>query len=176
MDLVAHFQDLVAQVPEIIQPLIVALAGAVPFVEGEGAAIIGIIAGLNPVVAIAAAAIGNFLCVLVLVLASSGARSAIVNRRRVHADKVAFAADDTHVPTTDDTINDVNDNYARSPPAAHTVHLHHARRRRGRQGARAVLAGPSHPRLVNAVRRRIELRNTQRRLTPQPADSEIHRR
>jgi hypothetical protein len=32
----------------------------------------------------------------------------------VHADKVAFAADDTHVPTTDDTINDVNDNYARS--------------------------------------------------------------
>jgi hypothetical protein len=114
MDLVAHFQDLAAQVPEIIQPLIVALAGAVPFVEGEGAAIIGIIAGLNPVVAIAAAAIGNFLCVLVLVLASSGARSAIVNRRRVHADKIAIAADDTRVPTTDDTINDVNDNYARS--------------------------------------------------------------
>jgi uncharacterized membrane protein len=84
MDIVARFQDLVAQVPEILQPFIIALAGAVPFVEGEGAATIGIIGGLNPVVAVAAAAIGNFLCVLVVVLLTSGARSAIVNRRRVH--------------------------------------------------------------------------------------------
>jgi uncharacterized membrane protein len=84
MDIVARFQDLVAQVPEILQPFIVALAGAVPFVEGEGATTIGIIGGLNPVVAVAAGAIGNFLCVLVVVLLTSGARSAIVNRRRVH--------------------------------------------------------------------------------------------
>ena len=114
MDLVAHFQDIVAQVPEIIQPLIVALAGAVPFVEGEGAAIIGIFAGLNPVVAVVAAAIGNFLCVIVLVLASSGARSAIVSRRRVHADKVAITVDDTRSPRTDDAIEVVADNFARS--------------------------------------------------------------
>ena len=86
MDIIAYFQDLVAQVPEIVQPLIVALAGAVPFVEGEGATTIGIIGGMDPVVAVAAAAIGNFLCVLVLVLLSSGARSAVVNRRRGRAD------------------------------------------------------------------------------------------
>ena len=84
MDVIAYFQDLVAQVPEIVQPFIVALAGAVPFVEGEGATTIGIIGGMDPVIAVAAAAIGNFLCVLVLVLLSSGARSAIVKRRRVH--------------------------------------------------------------------------------------------
>jgi hypothetical protein len=81
MDLISLFRDLVAQVPEILQPLIIALAGAVPFIEGEGAASIGILGGLNPVVATIAAAAGNFACVAVLVLVSSGARSAIVNRR-----------------------------------------------------------------------------------------------
>jgi hypothetical protein len=82
MDLIARFQDLAAQVPEILQPLIIALAGAVPFIEGEGAAAIGIVGGLHPAVAIAAGALGNFLCVAVLVIASSTARSAIVSRRR----------------------------------------------------------------------------------------------
>lgn len=82
MNLIESFQNLVAQVPELIQPLIVALAGAVPFIEGEGAATIGIIGGIHPVVAAVAAIAGNFLCVLVLVLASSGARKAIVDRNR----------------------------------------------------------------------------------------------
>ncbi|CAH0188274.1 hypothetical protein SRABI76_01707 [Microbacterium oxydans] len=83
MNLIETFQNLVAQVPELVQPLIVALAGAIPFIEGEGAAGIGIIGGINPVVAAIAAIIGNFVCVAVLVLASSGARQAIVNRSRV---------------------------------------------------------------------------------------------
>lgn len=82
MNLIETFQDLVARVPELVQPLIVALAGAVPFIEGEGAATIGIIGGINPVVAVISAIIGNFLCVAVLVLASSGARRAIVRRTR----------------------------------------------------------------------------------------------
>ena len=81
MDLISTFQDLVAQVPELLRPLIVALAGAVPFIEGEGAASIGIIGGLHPVVAVLSGAIGNFLCVTVLVLAGSGARSAVIARR-----------------------------------------------------------------------------------------------
>jgi uncharacterized membrane protein len=91
MDLIARFQELVGQVPELVQPLIVALAGAVPFIEGEGAATIGILGGLHPVVAVIAGAVGNFLCVSVLVLASSGARSAIVNRRRVRTEARAAA-------------------------------------------------------------------------------------
>ena len=40
-------QDVVDQVPDILQPVIVALAGAVPYVEGEGAAVFGIIAGIG---------------------------------------------------------------------------------------------------------------------------------
>ncbi|HWS51980.1 MAG TPA: small multidrug efflux protein [Microbacterium sp.] len=81
MNLIESFQNLVAQVPELVQPLIVALAGAVPFIEGEGAASIGIIGGINPVIAAVSGIVGNFLCVAVLVLLSSGARKAIVTRR-----------------------------------------------------------------------------------------------
>ncbi|MGO2029644.1 MAG: small multidrug efflux protein, partial [Glutamicibacter ardleyensis] len=43
MNLIESFQDLISQVPELAQPLIVALASAVPFIEGEGAATIGIL-------------------------------------------------------------------------------------------------------------------------------------
>jgi hypothetical protein len=76
-DLVQRFQELVAQVPDLVQPLIVALAGAIPFIEGEGAAVIGIIGGIHPVVAAIAGAIGNFIAVTLVVLIGAGARSAL---------------------------------------------------------------------------------------------------
>ncbi|MGO2745917.1 small multidrug efflux protein [Microbacterium sp.] len=85
MNLIETFQNLVAQVPELVQPLIVALAGAVPFIEGEGAATIGILGGIPPVIAAIAAITGNFVCVALLVLLSSSARSAVMNRRRAKA-------------------------------------------------------------------------------------------
>lgn len=47
--LIRGFQDLVAQVPELVQPLVVMLAGAVPFIEGEIAAMVGVIGGINPI-------------------------------------------------------------------------------------------------------------------------------
>lgn len=80
-DLVLGFQGLVADVPGLVQPLIVALAGAVPFIEGEGAAAIGIIGGIHPVVAALAGALGNLLCVSVVVLATSRVRTAVTTRR-----------------------------------------------------------------------------------------------
>lgn len=89
MILIETFQDLVAQVPELIQPLIVAAAGAIPFIEGEGAVSIGILGGIHPAVAAMAAIVGNFLCVAALVLLSSGARSAVVTR---HRSRVAASA------------------------------------------------------------------------------------
>jgi membrane protein YqaA with SNARE-associated domain len=75
-DLVLGFQNLVAQLPEWVSPLIVALAGAVPFIEGEGAASIGIIGGVNPVVAAVAGAVGNLIAVTLVVLLGAGIRSA----------------------------------------------------------------------------------------------------
>ena len=82
MNLVETLQNLLGQVPELLQPLIVALAGAIPFVEGEGGAAIGILGGINPVVAAIAAMVGNFVTVAVLVLLSAGARTAVVTRHR----------------------------------------------------------------------------------------------
>ena len=105
MNLIEIFQNWVAQVPELVQPLIVALAGAIPFIEGEGAASIGIIGGIHPVIAAVAAIVGNFVCVAVLVLASSGARSAIVNRSRVTEPALAgggaAAAPESEAPHAD---------------------------------------------------------------------------
>ena len=78
--LTAGAKDLVAQVPEFVQPLIIVAAGAVPFVEGEVAAVIGVVGGLHPLAAGLAAATGNFLCVVLVVLLGAHARSAIVGR------------------------------------------------------------------------------------------------
>ncbi|QCQ17635.1 small multidrug efflux protein [Microbacterium sp. RG1] len=80
-DLIAGFQNLIAAVPELVQPLIVALAGAVPFVEGEGATVIGIVGGIHPIVAAVAAAVGNFVCVAIVVLVGAGVRSAVTSGR-----------------------------------------------------------------------------------------------
>jgi hypothetical protein len=65
----------------VVQPLIVALAGAVPFVEGELATMVGVLGGLNPIVAGIAAAGGNFLCVFLIVTLSSRVRTATLARR-----------------------------------------------------------------------------------------------
>lgn len=74
-------QDVVDQVPDLLQPLIVALAGAVPYIEGEGASVFGIIAGINPIVAALAATAGNILAVVAVVLFGTRVRGAVVDRR-----------------------------------------------------------------------------------------------
>lgn len=88
-ELVRSFQELVAQVPELIQPFVVMLAGAVPFIEVEGAAIIGLAGGINPLLVGFAATIGNFLSVLLVVTFSSRARTAVVEHRSVRVAAMA---------------------------------------------------------------------------------------
>lgn len=78
----AWLQELMGQVPELAQPLILVLAGAIPFFEGEGAAALGVLSGVNPVVAALAAIVGNVLCVAVVVWLGSWVRSGVVERRR----------------------------------------------------------------------------------------------
>jgi len=88
----AWFQELVGQVPEAVQPLVIALAGAVPFIEGEGSAALGIIGGVHPVVAALAGIVGNLLCVVVVVLLGSRIREALVRRRAGRGAQAAGAA------------------------------------------------------------------------------------
>ncbi|WP_129785253.1 small multidrug efflux protein [Promicromonospora panici] len=78
-------QDLVGHVPELVQPFIVALAGAIPYVEGEGSAALGVFAGIHPLVAAVSGAAGNILAVVLVVLLSSRARDAALARRERRA-------------------------------------------------------------------------------------------
>jgi hypothetical protein len=80
MNIIEGLQDLMSHVPLLVQPLIVALAAAIPFVEGELAAVLGVWAGLNPFVAFLAAVAGNFLSVFVVVVFGVRIREAITAR------------------------------------------------------------------------------------------------
>lgn len=138
MNLIETFQNLVAQVPELVQPLIVALAGAVPFIEGEGAASIGILGGIHPVIAAASGIVGNFLCVLVLVLLSSGARNAVVNRRHERIRARAAVAGGTAGGGT--TVAEVDDDSDGGRSAARRAKFRRALERYGVPGV--SLLGP----------------------------------
>lgn len=74
-------QNFIQQVPDILQPVMVALVGAIPYIEGEAAAAFGIIAGINPIVAAIAGATGNILCVVGVVFLGSRIRERVIARR-----------------------------------------------------------------------------------------------
>lgn len=73
--------EFIAGLPEIAQWLGVMLAGAIPFIESYGASAIGIVIGINPVIAIVAAIIGNILSMLAFVLSAHRIRSTVVSRK-----------------------------------------------------------------------------------------------
>lgn len=89
-------QSAIDQVPEFLQPVIVALAGAVPYIEGEGATAFGILAGIHPVVAAIAGAAGNILCVVAVVLLGSRIREGVVARRARSSRATAPRAASSH--------------------------------------------------------------------------------
>lgn len=73
-------QDLVSELPELVQPLLVAVVGAIPFID-EAAAGLGIVAGMHPLVAFSANVLGSTLAVALVVLVGSRVREAVVIRR-----------------------------------------------------------------------------------------------
>ena len=92
MNLIEGLQDLMSHVPQLVQPLIVALAAAIPFVEGELASVLGVWAGVNPFVAFLAAVAGNFLSVFFVVVFGVRIREAIVRRRATRRELAAAGA------------------------------------------------------------------------------------
>jgi hypothetical protein len=70
-----QLQDFVNNLPEIIQWAGVILVSAIPFVESYGGAMIGIIAGVSPFIAIPAAIIGNVISMLAFIFFGSSVRS-----------------------------------------------------------------------------------------------------
>ena len=76
-------QEFVAQLPELLQPLLVALLAMIPYFEAEGATALGILAGVHPIVAALGAASGNILIVIGVVLLGSRIRERAIARRAV---------------------------------------------------------------------------------------------
>lgn len=79
-DLVTLARDFVTGLPEALQGVGVFLVSLIPFVEGEGAALIAVIAGVSPWLAVPAAVLGNLLAVWLLVRAAAGMRGAVTAR------------------------------------------------------------------------------------------------
>jgi len=89
MNIIEFLQNLMSQVPFFIQPLIVAAAAAIPFLEAELASVLGVWAGLNPFIAAGAAMAGNFASVFFVVVFGARIRAMIIARRARRAELVA---------------------------------------------------------------------------------------
>ena len=99
MDLMGTAREFVMGLPEALQGVGVFLVSFIPFVEGEGAAIIGVLAGISPWLAVPVGIVGNFLVVALLVYAAHGARGALMGRRAARrGDQAPATADGDRAP------------------------------------------------------------------------------
>ena len=79
--MIDSLQHFTASLPEVFQWVGVFLASAIPFIESYFGSAIGIIAGVNPVVAIAAAIAGNIVSMIIFVLTAHGVRTQATSKR-----------------------------------------------------------------------------------------------
>lgn len=75
---IESLQAFTASLPPALQWLGVLLIAAIPFVESYFGSVVGVVGGLNPVLAIAAAVVGNVVSMLIFVLVTHGVRSKAV--------------------------------------------------------------------------------------------------
>lgn len=79
-------QDVVLGLPDPVQFLGVAVAGAIPFIESYGASTIGIAAGVPIPLAVIAAIVGNIASVLLVVYGIAGVRNRVTARGEVRVE------------------------------------------------------------------------------------------
>lgn len=79
--MIENLQSFTESLPPLLQWFGVVVAGAVPFVESYAGSLIGVLAGLDPVVAVVAAVVGNVISMLVFVLVTARVRTAAVAGR-----------------------------------------------------------------------------------------------
>lgn len=70
-------QNFTASLPDFFQWFGVLVMSAIPFVESYFGSALGVIAGVNPIVAVAAAVVGNVISMLAFVLSSHGVRTKV---------------------------------------------------------------------------------------------------
>ncbi|MGI6878966.1 hypothetical protein [Microbacterium sp. gxy059] len=79
--MIESLQTFTESLPVALQWLGVMLLGAIPFIESYLGSFVGIVAGVHPVIAIAAAVIGNIVSMTVFVLSAHGVRVAATRNR-----------------------------------------------------------------------------------------------
>jgi hypothetical protein len=77
--MIPALQDFTSSFPEFLQWVGVMLIAAIPFVDSYLGSVIGVLAGVNPVVAIAAAIVGNVISMLIFALSAHRVRSKVVS-------------------------------------------------------------------------------------------------
>lgn len=80
-DIVTGLQEFTQGLPPLLRWVGVLVAAAVPYVEAEGAAVLGILAGINPAVAVVAAVVGNAIALAVVVWLIGAARTGLTRGR-----------------------------------------------------------------------------------------------
>ncbi|MDD0859810.1 hypothetical protein NHF46_23200 [Arthrobacter alpinus] len=82
--MIESMQSFTASLPPMLQWVGVLLVAAIPFVESYFGSVVGVVIGLNPVLAIGVAVVGNVLSMLVFVLSAHGVRVrfSLARRRR----------------------------------------------------------------------------------------------
>lgn len=75
--MISALQDFTTSLPEIFQWVGVMLIAAIPFIDSYVGSVIGILAGVNPIVAIAAAIVGNVISMLIFALTAHRVRSRV---------------------------------------------------------------------------------------------------
>lgn len=115
---IEFFQGLASHVPDLLQPFIIAAAGAIPFIEGEVSSIIGVWAGMNPVLAGIAGAIGNFISVSLIVLLGAKSRNAVAARRDQKRESARMPVSPSGMEIAGDAPSDVQALGADVPPAS----------------------------------------------------------
>lgn len=75
--MIESLQAFTASLPPMLQWMGVLLIAAIPLVESYFGAVVGVIGGLNPVVAIAAAVVGNVVSMLIFVLSAHGVKAKV---------------------------------------------------------------------------------------------------
>ncbi len=84
--MIQRLQEFTESLPPLLQWLGVTVAGAVPFVESYFGAVIGVIAGVNVLVAVPAAVVGNVVSMVGFVVTADNLRERAVVARSSHAD------------------------------------------------------------------------------------------
>lgn len=79
--MIESMQSFTASLPPMLQWVGVLLVAAIPFVESYFGSVVGVLGGLNPAVAIAAAVVGNVVSMLIFVLSAHRVRAKVAAGR-----------------------------------------------------------------------------------------------